>query len=209
MKYALTLLCSTILLASCASQQNRQVVSTKPQADRLAAPAYQLPSQQLNSDKQPMLTINEYSRALVHELMSNHRAAEETGMVGVTDFSYVDSSLDKGSVLSNHLSEAIMYDLHKFGVAVLDYKVTDYIRVTPSGDFALSRDFNELSAELPIRFVVTGTMTAHKSGVLLNARLIRIDTKQVISAARTFVPESVVNAVISNTGNDKLQLKQG
>ena len=96
-----------------------------------------------------------------------------------------------------------------FGVAVLDYKVTDYIRVTPSGDFALSRDFNELSAELPIRFVVTGTMTAHKSGVLLNARLIRIDTKQVISAARTFVPESVVNAVISNTGNDKLQLKQG
>jgi TolB-like protein len=156
-----------------------------------------------------MLTINEYSRALVHELMSNHRAAEETGMVGVTDFTYVDSGLDQGSVLSNHLSEAIMYDLLKFGVAVLDYKVTDYIRVTPSGDFALSRDFNELSAELPIRFVVTGTMTAHKSGVLLNARLIRIDTKQVISAARTFVPESVVSAVISNTGNDKLQLKQG
>lgn len=209
MKYALMLLGSTILLASCASQQNRQFVSAKPQADRLATSAYQLPSQQVNADKQPMLTINEYSRALVHELMSNHRAAEETGMVGVTDFTYVDSGLDQGSVLSNHLSEAIMYDLLKFGVAVLDYKVTDYIRVTPSGDFALSRDFNELSAELPIRFVVTGTMTAHKSGVLLNARLIRIDTKQVISAARTFVPESVVSAVISNTGNDKLQLKQG
>tara|TARA_Y100001963_G_scaffold152034_1_gene236065 strand:+ start:884 stop:1513 length:630 start_codon:yes stop_codon:yes gene_type:complete len=209
MKYALMLLGSSILLASCASQQNRQVVSAKPQADRLTTAAYQLPSQQMNTDKQPMLTINEYSRALVHELMSNHRAAEETGMVGVTDFTYVDSGFDKGSVLSNHLSEAIMYDLLKFGVTVLDYKVTDYIRVTPTGDFALSRDFNELSAELPIRFVVTGTMTAHKSGVLLNARLIRIDTKQVISAARTFVPESVVSAVISNTGNDKLQLKQG
>lgn len=209
MKRSLILL-SVLLLISCSQQPPKQVVTTKPVANqRLTEPAYQLASQQLSAEKQPLLTINEYSRALVHELMSANRASEESGMVGVTDFTYVDSALDQGSVLSNHLSEAIMYDLHKFGVAVLDYKVTDYIRVTPSGDFALSRDFNELSAELPIRFVVTGTMTAHKQGVLINARLIRIDNKQVISAARTFVPEPVVKAVISHSGADKLQLKQG
>ena len=92
---------------------------------------------------------------------------------------------------------------------VVDYKVTDYIRVTPGGDFALSRDFNELSAELPIRYVLTGTMTAHKNGVLVNARLIRIDNKQVISAARTFMPEAVVRAVVGQSGADKLKIKQG
>lgn len=209
MKYTLTLF-SMLLLVSCAGRQASPVVAAQSEVNpRLAAPAYELVSQQNIANTLPMLTINEYARTLVHELMSNHRAAEEGGMVGVTDFTYVDSPLDQGSVLSNHLSEAIMYDLHKFGVAVLDYKVTDYIRVTPSGDFVLSRDFNELSSELPIRFVVTGTMTAHKHGVLVNARLIRIDSKQVISAARTFVPTQVVKAIVSNTSTDKLQLKQG
>jgi TolB-like protein len=212
MKYMLSLI-SIVLLAACARQpQQPQTVVAEPIASKrfVTPPSYELASQQAsNAEPVPVLTINEYARALVHELMSNHRTAEDTGMVGVTDFAYVDTALDQGTVLSNHLSEAIMYDLHKFGVAVLDYKVTDYIRVTPSGDFALSRDFSELSGELPIRFVLTGTMTAHKNGVLVNARLIRIDNKQVISAARTFVPETVVRAVISQSGADKMKLKQG
>ena len=209
MKY-FPLLLSTTLLSACASQQatTASVIATE-QDNRFTAPAFVLASAQDSTEPLPMLTINEYARALVHELMSNHRAADDNGLVGVTDFAYVDTALDQGSVLSNHLSEAIMYDLHKFGVAVLDFKVTDYIRVTPGGDFALSRDFTELSAELPIRFVVTGTMTSHELGILINARLIRIDNKQVISAARTFMPKQVANAIISRSGSDRLQLKQG
>lgn len=201
---------SIVLLTACARQP--QTVMVEPVASkRFVTPSsYQLQSQHvLSAEPLPVLTINEYARALVHELMSNHRASEDSGMVGVTDFAYVDTALDQGTVLSNHLSEAIMYDLHKFGVPVLDYKLTDFIRVTPNGDFALSRDFTELSAELPIRFVVTGTMTAHKNGVLVNARLIHIDNKQVISAARTFVPQTVVQAVVSQSGADNLKIKQG
>jgi TolB-like protein len=208
MKHTLTLL-SMLLLVACAREQVTVVAEPEVNSRFVARSNFVLASQQTPVEMAPMLTINEYARALVHELMSNHQASEESGMVGVTDFVYVDSSFEQGSVLSNHLSEAIMYDLHKFGVAVLDYKVTDYIRVTPSGDFALSRDFNELSSELPIRFVVTGTMTSHKQGVLVNARLIRIDNKQVISAARTFMPEQVVRAIVSNTGADKFHIKQG
>ena len=144
-----------------------------------------------------------------HELMSNHRAAEDAGIVGVTDFAYVDTPLDHGTVLSNHLSEAIIYDLHLFGVPVLDFKVTDYIRVTEKGDFVLSRDFSELSAELPIKYVVTGTVTHHQSGLMLNARLIQIDTKRVISAARTFVPAAVYKAILQQHSDTTLKLKQG
>lgn len=210
---ALLIIVGLILLAGCARQpeQPSSVVTTSERGARLnTAASYQLASVvALPAENQPMLTANEYSRALVHELMSGQRQMEEGGMVGVTDFAFVDTGLDQGSVLSNHMSEAMIYDLHKFGVAVLDYKATDFIRVTPSGDFALSRDFTELSGELPIRYVVTGTMTAHKQGVLVNARLIHIRSKQVISAARTFMPQPVVQAIIKRSGNDKLQLKQG
>lgn len=212
MKALLTIV-SLTLLVSCARQpeQPSSVVALSERQARLNTAAdYQLPSVMASAaDNMPALTANEYSRALVHELMSGQRQLEEGGMIGVTDFAFVDTGLDQGSVLSNHMSEAMIYDLHKFGVPVLDYKATDFIRVTPTGDFALSRDFTELSGELPIRYVVTGTMTAHKQGVLVNARLIHISTKQVIAAARTFMPQPVVQAIIKHRGNDKLQLKQG
>ncbi|WP_445765781.1 FlgO family outer membrane protein [Rheinheimera sp.] len=200
---------ATIVLSACATSPHSHVNVASQRSLTNDTVAYKLPEQQPASVALSQVTANEYARVLVHELMAQHNAVNEGGMVGVTDFAFVDSGLDQGSVLSNHLSEAIMYDLHKFGVAVLDFKVTDYIRVTPGGDFALSRDFTELSAELPIRFVVTGTMTSHELGILINARLIRIDNKQVISAARTFMPKQVANAIISRSGSDRLQLKQG
>lgn len=210
---ALLIIVGLTLVVGCARQPEPQasVMKTSERSARLNSAAnYQLASVVTSpAENQPMLTANEYSRALVHELMSGQRQMEEGGMVGVTDFAFVDTGLDQGSVLSNHMSEAMIYDLHKFGVAVLDYKATDFIRVTPSGDFALSRDFTELSGELPIRYVVTGTMTAHKQGVLVNARLIHISSKQVISAARTFMPQQVVQAIVKRSGNDRLQLKQG
>ncbi|MDX3775534.1 FlgO family outer membrane protein [Chromatiaceae bacterium AAb-1] len=157
----------------------------------------------------PVLTANDYARNLVHELMAEHHALGDLAMVGVTDFAYIDSSLDKGSVFSNHLSEAIIYDLHKFGVPVLDYKVTDYIRVTESGDFVLSRNFEELSSELPIKYVVTGTLTRHQQGVLINARLIQIANKKVISVARTFVPGHIVKSLLQADSVEFLKLRQG
>lgn len=157
----------------------------------------------------PVVTLDHYARNLVHELMANHHRVEEQAMVAVTDLAFVETDLQQGSVFSNHLSEAIIYDLHLFGVPVLDFKVTDYIRVTDKGDFVLSRDFSELSAELPIKYVVTGTITTHQAGVMLNARLIQIDSKRVISAARTFVPAAVYNAILQQKHDAILKLKQG
>lgn len=157
----------------------------------------------------PVVTLDQYARNLVHELMANHHRVEEQAMVAVTDLAFIDTDLQQGSVFTNHLSEAIIYDLHLFGVPVLDFKVTDYIRVTEKGDFVLSRDFTELSAELPIKYVVTGTATHHQAGIMLNARLIQIDTKRVISAARTFVPAAVYNAILQQHSDATLKLKQG
>lgn len=157
----------------------------------------------------PIVTLDQYARNLVHELMANHHRVEDQAMVAVTDLAFIDTDLQQGSVFTNHLSEAIIYDLHLFGVPVLDFKVTDYIRVTEKGDFVLSRDFSELSAELPIKYVVTGTATHHQAGIMLNARLIQIDNKRVISAARTFVPSAVYKAILQQHSDAVLKLKQG
>lgn len=171
--------------------------------------AFSVQSAPVQNRHTPVITLDHYARNLVHELMALHHRIDEQAMVAVTDLSFIESDLQQGSVFSNHLSEAIIYDLHVFGVPVLDFKVTDFIRITEGGDFVLSRDFSELSAELPIKYVVTGTMTTHQSGVMLNARLVEIETKRVISAARTFVPAHIYNAIIRQRYDATLKLKQG
>lgn len=156
-----------------------------------------------------LLTANTYSQALVYQLVAHWQQTDPAARVAVTNFSFVDSGLEQANILSHHLSEAMMHDLHTFGIPVLDFKATDYIRVTEQGDFVLSRNYQELSGELPIRYVVTGTMTQHQQGMLINARLVRIDDKQVMSVARTFIPESVVSAIINHNSQNTLQLTQG
>lgn len=211
-----TILALSLLLSGCAAS-DRTVTVTGQQADKQSSRAQritQLPTsvspvgnEQYSPSQQPLLTVNDYVRNLVHELMALQLSLDSDSQVGVTDFSYVDSPLDEGSVFSNHLSEAMIYDLHKFGVPVLDYKVTDYIRVTESGDFVLSRNYQELSEEVAIRYVVTGTLTTHQQGVLVNARLVQIDNKRVISAARSFIPRHIVQAVISRQGEQVMRIK--
>jgi TolB-like protein len=211
-----TILALSILLSGCAAS-DRTVTVTGQQADKQSSRAQRIThlptsvspvgNEQYSPSQQPLLTVNDYVRNLVHELMALQLSLDSDSQVGVTDFSYVDSPLDEGSVFSNHLSEAMIYDLHKFGVPVLDYKVTDYIRVTESGDFVLSRNYQELSEEVAIRYVVTGTLTTHQQGVLVNARLVQIDNKRVISAARSFIPRHIVQAVISRQGEQVMRIK--
>ncbi len=205
-----------LLLCGCVQQQNPANsvrVTGEPPAERSQRiehqTMFQHNAQQQLYRQQPITTVNEYSRNIVHELMQQHQALDDNAMVAVTDLSYTDSALDQGSLFGHHFSEAMIYDLHRFGVPVLDYKATDYIRVTPDGDFVLSRNFEELKAELPIKYVITGTMTMHQQGLLVNARLIQIDNKRVISAARTFVPNHVVRALLQWEQQQTLRLKQG
>lgn len=203
-----------LLLSGCVQAPANSVrVSAEPPAQRSERieqhTVFQHSAPQPLYRQQPITTVNEYSRNLVHELMQQHDALDDNAMVAVTDLSYTDSALDQGSLFGHHFSEAMIYDLHRFGVPVLDYKATDYIRVTPDGDFVLSRNFEELKAELPIKYVITGTMTTHQQGLLINARLIQIDSKRVISAARTFVPNHIVRALLQWEQQQTLRLKQG
>ena len=60
--------------------------------------------------------------------------------------------------------------------------------MTPDGDFALSRDWQQLSSEQPVDYVLAGTMLRQSAGVLVNARIIGIRSRVVIASAQGFLP---------------------
>lgn len=54
--------------------------------------------------------------------------------------------------------EFFVYELYKFCVLVIDFKVIEYICIIDDGDFVLSWDYLELSSSFFIEYVLMGMM---------------------------------------------------
>ncbi|WP_348729248.1 FlgO family outer membrane protein [Rheinheimera texasensis] len=179
--------------------------------DGAAYQATQQSAQKLQSQYQPQaaVNVNHYVQSMMHDLVANLDLVNPQMVIGMTSFVYLDGPFDQTDLLGNQLSESFMHEVHQFGLGVIDFKTTDYIRVTPQGDFVFSRDFMELKEEQPIEFVLGGTLVRHQGGTLINARLVSVASKKVAATAQGFIPQNVVDALYQSGGSEKLLLKQG
>lgn len=152
--------------------------------------------------------INHYVRGIMQDMAENLQYVNTKTPLAVSSFIYLDDEYNDGTLLGNQLAESFMHELHSFGVPVIDFKTTDYMRVTPSGDFIFSRDYLELSQEQNFNYVLAGTMVNHQGGVLVNARIVGLTSKAVVGSAQGFIPQSVVDALDSSYRTDGVMLKQ-
>lgn len=146
-----------------------------------------------------------FTATLAQQLVDNASIEAKNAKVGVTHMVGVTSQYDRSSALSQVLSEQLMLELHRRHWNVMDFKTTNFIRVTKNGDFALTRDYLELDEIMPISHVVVGTLSNHRDGVMVNMRLVDINTKNVASVAQVFIPESVVRQLDESGGQAVLR----
>ena len=199
-------------LAAPTQQKSRPQYFVSPALyDGAAYQATQQAAQKLHPQYQPQaaVNVNHYVQSMMHDLVANLDQANPQMVIGMTSFVYLDGPFDQTDLLGNQLSESFMHEVHQFGLGVVDFKTTDYIRVTPQGDFVFSRDFMELREEQPIEFVLGGTLLRHQGGTLVNARLVSVASKKVAATAQGFIPQHVVDALYQSGGSQKLLLKQG
>ncbi|GAB2915811.1 FlgO family outer membrane protein [Rheinheimera gaetbuli] len=141
------------------------------------------------------LTIQHYVRQLMQEMLLSMQDVSEQTPLAVAGFVFLDGDFNQGSLLGNQIAESFMHELHNVGLQVIDFKVTDFIRVTPQGDFIHSRDVEELNENLAAQYAVGGTLSQHKDGVIVNARMIQINNKVVLASAQSLIPNAVVKAL--------------
>lgn len=179
--------------------------------DGAAYQATRMSAQKMQQHYQPQVgvNVNHYVQGMMHDLVANLDMVKQGMIIGVTSFVYLDGAYDQTDLFGNQLSEGFMHEIHQFGLDVVDFKTTDFIRVTPKGDFVFSRDFMELREEQPIEFVLGGTLVQHQGGTLVNARIVSVASKKVLASAQSFVPQHVVSAIQPSAMPGKLYLKQG
>lgn len=153
--------------------------------------------------------INHYVRGLMHQLADNIKYVNQKTPIAVMSFVLLDSDLQKTTLVGNQIAESFVHEIHKFGLPVLDYKTTDFFRISEEGDFIFSRDYMELRADLPIDYVLSGTLTKHQKGYLVNARIIGIKSKAVVASAQGLIPDYAIKSLQNTKSNDGIPLRKG
>jgi TolB-like protein len=158
-----------------------------------------------NEPKRPLRkNINHYARAIMQELTLNLQYVNEGTPIAVADFLLLGSNFESSPLIGKQLAEALTHEVHKIGVPVVDYKLADFIRIEANGDIALSRDYLDLAVDIPIRYVLTGTMVQDEQGILINARMVGMESKAIVGSAQTLIPYNVISRLMSHNHNDGL-----
>jgi TolB-like protein len=159
--------------------------------------------------QQQILTknINHYVRGLMQDMAGNLQYVSASTPVAVASFVFLDGPYDSTNLLGNQIAESFIHEIRKFDIPVLDFKTTGYIRITPDGDFAQSRDYLELSENTQITYILTGTLVKHQGGYLVNARMVGMKSRIVVASAQSLIPYKVADALLSSQNDDLVPIK--
>lgn len=144
--------------------------------------------------------IRGYASALSTQLMSSGTYVRGGQRVMVTTPAWLESNLNHSSLIALQLQESLMAELHKAHLHVVEFKLTDGVRVTPNGDFPLSRNHRELRETQPADYVLTATAVEQADGVIINARLVEFGSQLVAATAEVTIPRSIVEQLRSQQG---------
>lgn len=152
------------------------------------------------------LNISDYVEAMSMRLIKNMRYVTDKTPIAVASFVPVDSTLEETNLLGIHLAESFQHNMQVLGLSVIEYKATGTIRVTDKGDFALSRDIDELKQSHPIEYVLTGTFTYKDKGVEVHAKMVGVESRAVVASSQGFIPTVVAEQLIQSTHKSGIKL---
>lgn len=105
----------------------------------------------------------------------------------ITSFVNLDN-VKKTSGLGRLISESLMHELQVRKWNVIDIRLVKEVIVEPSGEFSLSRDIKKIKDSYNIRGIVTGTYSMVDEQVVVNARVMDIDSGIVVSSGQMALP---------------------
>lgn len=136
----------------------------------------------------PTSTINHLAQRIVTELVKQNDVLRSDQPIVVTTPVLV-GDMNNTNAMAQQLQQGLMTSLHSFQFNVVDLNLGDGLRVTTSGDFILTRDWQKLSNNLPVEHLVVSTMSPTTNGMAINTRIVNISNNRVVSASQTYVTQ--------------------
>lgn len=136
----------------------------------------------------PTVAVNHLSERIVAELVKQNDALRPDQPIVVATPVLV-GDMTGSNALAQQLQQGLMASFHRQQFNVVDLNLAEVLRVTPEGDFMLSRDWQRLSSNLPVEHIVVSTMSLATNGMAINSRVVSTVNNRVVSASQTFVTQ--------------------
>ncbi|MGI6680964.1 MAG: FlgO family outer membrane protein [Bdellovibrionota bacterium] len=129
-------------------------------------------------------SVGRFKTSYLAEKIDEYYKGVNPGPIGIASFVNIDD-LHNTSTFGRMLAEQLMSELVMKGYEVVELRHSQAIQflADDGGEFALSRNVNNLRRERDLGGIVVGTYTVSPKRVYLNARLINPTTSLVLSAA--------------------------
>ncbi len=136
-------------------------------------------------------------RELASQLLDHYPGVALQGMIAFPT-SFVNlSNFHETSDLGRYIPEALIYEFNLRGFPVAEYRLDGRISLNSHGEFALTRDINDVYYS-DNEVVLVGTFLEEDNGIFVNARLVRSDG-MVLRTAQILIPMNDMIADMSAT----------
>lgn len=147
--------------------------------------------------KTPIGFLNSQAIFLADQLERNLDNKYLSSAVMVTSFLSLDD-LSQTNSLGRLLSESLIHELQVRKWRVIDARLVKDIVINKKGEFALSRDIKNIKTSYNVGAIVTGTYTITETGVVVNAKVMDIDTGVITSSGQISVPLYGIESLLYN-----------
>jgi TolB-like protein len=121
----------------------------------------------------------------------------------VTSFTNLNK-LSETTAFGRLVAENIIHELQVRKWKVFEVRLNRDVVINETGEFSLSRDIKKIKESYKIGGIVTGTYSVAGNHVIVNARVIDIDSGLVASSAQIHMPVNwFTDALLSNEDNIK------
>jgi TolB-like protein len=143
--------------------------------------------------------INQLVKFLADQLSANKDFKNiQQSSIAIASFVNMEN-IKETNKLGNLISENLIHDMQVRGYRVVDFKMMPTLRVGKKGDYVYSRNADQLSKSLNINYVLSGTYTTLNDGCTINARLVNMKTKVVVSTAQAFIDKKTLQSILIDT----------
>ncbi|MBU3603355.1 FlgO family outer membrane protein [Polynucleobacter sp. AP-Kaivos-20-H2] len=132
-------------------------------------------------------TLNSASMFIAEQLERNLSPEMRSRALMVTDFVALNT-LNETSQLGRLLAQNLMHEMQLRNWTVTDVTFRKNILIEASGEFSLSRDPKQLKPAAQVGSIITGTYVNTAEGLILNVRMIQVNSGAVVSTAQVKLP---------------------
>lgn len=135
--------------------------------------------------------IHQNVARLANKLFSTAASIDLSQSVAVGTFLPIhltnSPNLTEQNFIGLQIQESFITLAAQAGLNIVEFKTASAIKITSNADVMLSRNTNDLQADVNAQYFLTGTYSEHDNKLMVNARIIELTSQRVIAAATDYI----------------------